>query len=152
MEPKSKVVRAGVPEIHRTYSSVYANEKAGSGHARSTLNSPQAWSAAINKAGQWIQMDLGQTWSVAGTVIQPRVGNSQFVTKYTVSTSVDGEEWYKVPETFKGHGSDTIENRFSEGDLIRARYVRIIVGTWSGHISLRADVLISVGINREKMG
>merc|ERR1719230_701734 len=93
----AKVIRAGVPENKRSYSSVYNNEKPGTGHGRSTLNSPQAWSARHNQAGQWIQFDLGKPWMVAGTVIQPRNGHSQYVTEYTVSTSMDGKNWKTQP-------------------------------------------------------
>ena len=138
-----KIVRAGVPEHSRSYSSVYNNEKPGTGHARSTLNSPQAWSAKHNSADQWIQFDLGKDQFVAGTVIQPRNGNSQYVTQYAVSTSLDGNSWKNVPGTFDGHSSKLQENRFTNGAFIRARYVRMTVKKWGNHISLRADVLIA---------
>ena len=42
----SKLTRAGVPEDKRTYSSVYNNDKIGTGHARSVINSAQGWSAS----------------------------------------------------------------------------------------------------------
>ena len=145
MEPKSKVVRAGVPEIHRTYSSVYANEKPGTGHARSTINSPQGWSAKHNSAGQWIQFDLGTEQLVAGTVIQPRNGNSQYVNQYTVSTSLDKKTWTSLPGDYVGHSSQLRENKFTGGGIYRARYVRMTVKKWGNHISLRADVLIATG-------
>ena len=38
------------PETSRTYSSVFGNDAIGTGHARSMLDSPQAWSAADNAA------------------------------------------------------------------------------------------------------
>merc|ERR1719181_799141 len=125
--PTTKIVRAGVPENERTYSSIWSNEKIGTGHARSTINSPQGWSAQHNKAGQWMQMDLGQPWLVAGTVIQPRAQANQYVTQYTVSTSLDGKTWFSIPGVYGGHAKETRDNEFSSGDLIRARYVRLIV-------------------------
>ena len=140
-----KVTRAGVPENKRSYSTVYNNEKPGTGHARSTLNSPQGWSAKHNSAGQWIQFDLGQQRLVAGTVIQPRRGNSQYVTQYTVSTSVDGNNWISVPGTYGGVNNAVRENKFSNNAIFRARYVRMTVKKWGGHISLRADVLVTTG-------
>ena len=141
----SVTVRAGVPENKRTYSSVVGNNAIGTGHARSTIDSPQGWSAKTNAAGQWVQMDLGSVWYVAGTVIQPRVGNTQYVTEYTVQTSVDEKDWKTMAGTYKGDKSSTTENMFSNGVYVNARYVRIVVKKWGGHISLRADVLIAVG-------
>ena len=135
-----------MPENKRTYSSVYNNDKIGTGHARSVLNSPQGWSAKSNKAGEWIQLDLGQERMVAGTVIQPRGKNYQYVTEYTVSTSLDGKTWKAVPGAYDGHATELKEVRFANGALVRARYVRLIVKSWKGHVSLRADVLIVAGI------
>ena len=110
------------------------------------INSAQAWSAKTNQAGEWIQLDLGETKTVVGTVIQPRGEDYQYVTEYTVSTSLDGNSWTDVSGTYNGHGTDLKENVFSGGSSVRARYVRLIVKTWSGHISLRADVLLAPGV------
>ena len=142
-----KIIRAKVPENKRTYSSVWNEDAIGTGHARSVIDSAQAWSAKTNKAGEWIQLDLGQERMVAGTVIQARRApyNFQHVTEYTVSTSLDGKSWTAVPGTYDGDGTETKEHKFSNGALVRARYVRMIVSKWSRHISLRADVLISEG-------
>ena len=140
-----KVIRAGVPEDKRTYSSIFGNDKIGTGHARSVINSAQGWSAKTNKAGEWIQLDLGKEQMVAGTVIQPRGKNYQYVTEYTVSTSLDGKKWTSVPGVHQGHATELKEVRFPNGAVVRARYVRLIVKSWKGHVSLRADVLILPG-------
>merc|ERR1712025_1060207 len=103
------------------------NNKINTGHARSMINSPQAWSAKTNAVNQWMQMDLGMVCYVAGTVIQPRVGNTQYVTEYTVQTSVDGKAWQNVPGTYKGTNNAITENPFSNSALVNARYVRIVV-------------------------
>ena len=132
-----------MPENKRTYSSVWNNEKIGTGHARSVINSPQGWSAKTNKAGEWIQLDLGEERLVGGTVIQPRGKNYQYVTEYTVSTSRDGESWISVPGVYQGHATEVKEVRFSDGGVVRARYVRLIVRSWKNHVSLRADVLVT---------
>ena len=137
-----KVYYAGVPEDKRTYSSVWNNDAIGTGHARSMINSDQAWSAKTNQAGEWMQLDLGEEKMVIGTAIQPRVDYDQYVTEYTVSTSVDGNTWTEVAGTYDGHASDIQENIFSGGAIVRARYVRFTVKTWSTHISLRGDVLV----------
>ena len=52
-------VLEGLPESSRTYSSVYGHDAARiQAHSRSSLNSPQAWSAETNDLNQWVQMDL----------------------------------------------------------------------------------------------
>ena len=142
-----KFTHAGVPENKRSYSSVWKDEAIGTGHARSTIDSPQAWSAKTNQPGEWIQLDLGQERWVAGTMIQPRSPEwgIQYVTEYTVSTSLDGKNWTAVPGKYIGDAKLTSENKFSNGALVGARYVRMIVTKWTNHISLRADVLIATG-------
>jgi len=139
----SVIIRAGVPERSRKYSSIWDNNAIATGHARSMINSPQAWSAKTNAAGQWVQMDLGSLWYVAGTVIQPRVGNTQYVTQYTVKVSKDNKKWTDVAGTYSGTSNSVVENLFTSGDLLQARYVRMVVKKWGGHVSLRCDVLIA---------
>ena len=140
-----KFTYAEVPENKRSYSSVWKDEAIGTGHARSTIDSPQGWSAKTNTPGEWIQFDLGQERTVAGTVIQPRFGVPQYITEYTVSTSLDGKSWTAVPGKYGGDAQLTKENKFSNGALVRARYVRMIVTQWIDHVCLRADVLIAEG-------
>jgi hypothetical protein len=59
-------------ETARTYSSVWSGQAPGVGHARSMLNSDQAWSAKTNQKGEWVQVDLGSEQTVAGVVTQAR--------------------------------------------------------------------------------
>ena len=70
------------PSEHaRTYSSVYSGDAIGTGHARSMLDSLQAWSASQNAPGEWMQIDLGTSGAtVVATVVvegatQPTVLN-----------------------------------------------------------------------------
>ena len=46
------------PESSRTYSSIHANNAIGTGHARSMLDSAQAWSSGSNSVDSWMQIDL----------------------------------------------------------------------------------------------
>merc|ERR1712032_17375 len=133
---------AGVPENMRIYSSVHHGEKPGTGHARSTLNSPQAWSAGRLAVGEYMQMDLGQVKTVGGIAIQPRKGNSQYVKTYTVSTSLDGKTFAVAPGVYNGHAQNLQMNVFSDGHRPRARYVRVYPQTWNSFMSMRADVLL----------
>ena len=139
-----------MPEDKRTYSSVYAGQKPGEGHARSTLNSEQAWSAgtaALEVDDEWMQLDLGDSKMVGGVAIQPR-SPTEYVTTYTVSYSMTGEDgdWRDIPGIFKGNEADEAtsikKNIFATP--IKARYVKINPKTAVTWMSMRADVLLAV--------
>jgi hypothetical protein len=59
-------------EANRTYSSVFNNDVAGSGYARSVLGSEQAWSAGAGQANEWVQLDLGEFKFVRAVITQGR--------------------------------------------------------------------------------
>ena len=86
---------AQVSEYHRDYSGVYGNDAKGTGHARSTINSDQAWSAPTNlpvspnletqMSGTWMSLFLDDTTWIYGVAIQGRgTSRSQLVTKMSV--------------------------------------------------------------------
>ena len=52
-----------------------------------------AWSAKTNDKGQWIQVNLGKIMEVSKTGIQGRQDYAQWVTKYRVSYSTDGQHF-----------------------------------------------------------
>jgi len=138
------------PESARSYSSVYDNQRAGVGHARSMLGSGQAWSAAHNRKNEWMQIDLGAVRCVAGVVTNARGGIShtyQRVTEYKVAHSSDGNFWTVLGESFNGNyapGDFEVQSVFQVGPQ-RARYIRILAQAWYSHISMRAGLLVNSG-------
>ena len=141
-------------EASRTYSSVWSNEAPGTGHARSMLDSPQAWSALVNTIGEWMQIDLGTTMCVNGVVTQSRGdGYNQYVTSYKLSYSTDCRFGFtELPQVFTANvakGKSKVENSF---DAVQARYVRFIVQTWTHHISMRAAVNAGAAVNAASAG
>jgi len=52
-----------------------------------------AWIAKTSDKGQWIQVDLGKIKEVIKVGIQGRQDYPQWVTKYRVSYSTDGEHF-----------------------------------------------------------
>ena len=53
-----------------------------------------AWIAeSTTDKNQWIQAALGETAQVTGVMTQGRAGSQQYVTKFKVLYSDDGEEW-----------------------------------------------------------
>jgi len=130
------------PEASRSYSSVLCNDAVGAGLCCSCLDSIAVWSAQINEVGQWMEIDLGGEARVVGVVTQGRCGGVQWVKKFVVKLSVDGREWGNVLGEFDGGRPDEkSEARFASP--LAARYVRLVVTSWEGHISMRAGVIVS---------
>lgn len=140
------------PEQSRTYSSVWGNNKIGTGHARSMLNSHQAWSARYNRKNEWMTISLEKEASVRGAVIQGRRWVHQWVTKVSFESSKDCNAYDKVDN---GKVYSTKINKMSEkhselvlfAKPVRAKCIRIKVQAWRGHISMRAA--LSVGIQSQ---
>ena len=83
------------PESSRNYSTVFSNETPGVGHARSMLDSDQAWSAAHNLVDQWMEIDMGAKNFIAGVVVQGRNApyDNQRVTSFDVL--IDGKRSHR---------------------------------------------------------
>ena len=52
-----------------------------------------AWSAKTNDKAQWIQVNLGKIMEVTKVGMQGRQDSAQWVTKYKVSYSKDGQHF-----------------------------------------------------------
>jgi len=143
------------------------------------FNNESILNKSVNK--EWLQMDLGSIMTVSGVITQARglgfknnQNFSQIVTKYTVQCSSDTppsepppEKWYPSKWTkvdkdnvFDGNiAADSIKNPNKKvGKLfaqpIQARFIRIYPQAYTGHISMRAAVLIpnsvTITINNTK--
>jgi len=109
------------------------------------INSKHAWSLGTVKAGQWMQIDMGEVLTVAGTIVQNRKDYpGQYVKTYTVKTSLDGKNFEAVSGGAYEGKKGTAKNLFHSGGKRKARYVRFTVQTWDAkqHPSMRADVLV----------
>jgi len=129
-------------------SSVWSNNAIGVSHGTGQLDSAQGWSARQNKAGEWWQMDMGTKKQIGGVVTQGRTAHGQYVKSFKVQTSVDGQKWTSVDggKVFTANtaaNNAKVENKFLHP--VSTRYVRIVVQTWNGHISMRAAVLLCSG-------
>jgi len=125
-----------VPDSSRSYSS-----KAGEWMecGSSMLDSGGAWCAGSSKAGEWMQMDLGSARTVLGVVESGRAGSSQWVTSFTVQTSIDGVTFTSETEPFSSGSAQADYNLVNAAE---ARYVRIVVYSYHGHSSMRAAVRV----------
>jgi hypothetical protein len=130
------------PESSRKYSTVYSNQAPGVGHARSMLDSDQAWSAAHNVVDQWMEIDMGAKNFIAGVVVQGRKGSTQRVTSFDVS--IDGK---KITSTLKYTSSKDTRQTYTFGKPVVGRKVRFRVKGWNSHASMRAGVIPAKTIN-----
>ncbi|XP_019617113.1 PREDICTED: lactadherin-like [Branchiostoma belcheri] len=131
--------------------SISASSEYNSGHCRivqGRLNraSHYAWCAAQSNQGQWLQVDLGSA-TVSGVVTQGRRGANQYVKKYKLSFSGDGDSWTTYKDTdgsdkvFNGNKNDRDAVTQTLPSPVTTRYIRFVPQTWHGHVSLRVEIL-----------
>ena len=82
-------------ENTRRYSSIWSNDAIGTGHARSMINSNQAWSAKVNQVNEWAEINLGSIKSINGIKIQKRKSDKyiQYVKTFYIKYSTDNVNW-----------------------------------------------------------
>merc|ERR1712070_1171799 len=129
-------------------SSIWGNDKMGHRHGSGNLNSGQGWSAKHNKRGQWWQIDARSVKPITGVRTQRRRNNAQRVTGYKVKVSKNGRHWKWVDggRVFRGNRANNeavVTQNFRKP--VNARYVRLVVQTWSHHISMRSALKIGKG-------
>ena len=122
-------------ECDRTYSSVWDNNACGTGHAQSSLESPEAWSAGSNAAGESMTIDMGSSQTVHGVRTKTRADSpwsSQCVTQYTVEVAGDDQSFSSVDGGAVFAGPEASDDAEAEIDalfaaLVTARYVKLVV-------------------------
>ncbi len=130
--------------IARSYSSIYGNNWFMTGHSRSKLDSPQAWSPYDPGMGVWMMMDLQFVKVVTGVVMQGRRNSNQRVTKFRVEVSRDGLNFRDItPEDndFAYTGSRDVKQNIVFEKAYMVRYVKIVPTEYNEWSSLRAGVL-----------
>ncbi|XP_073249933.1 lactadherin-like [Porites lutea] len=107
-----------------------------------------SWSAKFNKAGEWLQVDLGEERLLTKLATQGRPSWSppQWVTSFKILFSTDSIDvkWeeYKENNVVKVFTANSDRNIIVSHVLtprFRARYVRFVVLTWHNHISMRVE-------------
>ena len=146
-----KLVNGNHNEYTRTYSSTYNNDRRGNGHARSTINSPQAWSLHINdrnyNRGRWMIIDMGKEKKIGGIIVQSRGDGAsvQYVTRLDVYIGYDIKgPWTLVMKDAKAISKPLETKELYFNGLKSARYVKIVIKKWNSYPSLRADVLVHI--------
>lgn len=141
-----------VPDVQRTYSSIYQNSAVGTGFARGMLDAVEGWKPNRNLQGNWMQIDLLTPQQVGGVVTQASTTTIDRVTKFKVHHSLTGvaDSWLPVD-----NGREFLGNEISQpGDVrvtntfvipVVARFIRITPTAWYVGIRMRAGVVTCSG-------
>ncbi|KAL9955598.1 hypothetical protein ACROYT_G036941 [Oculina patagonica] len=121
------------------YGAAWGASKGRLNHQSTYLSNP------VNK-GQWIEVDFGKVVKVTKIGTQGRHNAAQWVTKYTVSYSIDGGYFephlhkpYNVPREYPANQDNTVVKINTLDEPIIARYIRIHPITWYGWIAIRLE-------------
>jgi len=135
------------PEGKRSYSSVYLNEPIGTGHARSMLDSLQAWGPATPTAGQWANINLEKEKVILGIITQKRYNHYHYTKTYNVKYSSDNINFIDTQKTYNGVLTNPSDQNQKFYDYIpfhiRAQYVKVYPLTYSYYPDLRVGILIN---------
>ena len=149
-------------EEKRSYSTVWADNDIGTGHARSEIGSDQAWSAKTHptnpslgrpfkKGQEWMKIELPSVKWVTGVVTQGRTaGAVQYVKTLTVETSIIDNTNGSLVDSGKIFDANTLSALSTLKTIpfeqpVLAKYVKIYPQTYYGHPSMRAGVLVPYG-------
>lgn len=104
-----------------------------------------AWCARYNNHYQWMKFDLSRPMRITKVATQGRQDYNQWVTRYTISSSLDGTHWaiyrFKSQDKYFQANRDrnTIVTHAINPPLL-ARYVRIHPRGWSSRICMRVEL------------
>jgi len=123
---------------------VWDNDAIGTKHARSMINSGQAWSAKDPALGQWMEIDAGSAQYIVGIQVQAR-GGGQYVKTYKVQVDGIFLEAAGGGDIFTSTSSNWDISTFMLAQPTNARFVRIYPQTWYGWVSMRAGLVTGSG-------
>jgi len=109
------------------------------------ISSPGAWCAYNNEAGTWYLLDAGQQRLLAGLVTKGRGDTDQWVTSYTVATSLTGapDSWTDVDggRVFNGNTDRDTAVRGMFHTAVAGALVKVTPISWHRHTSMRVELL-----------
>lgn len=101
-----------------------------------------AWSARHNNVFQWLQVDFTSPVKITAIATQGRSDYNQWVKSYRLQYSLDGGHFYDYNEGKPLSGNNdrnTIVGHMLVKPII-AKYIRVRVLSWYGHISMRMEL------------
>ncbi|XP_028417633.1 uncharacterized protein LOC114542082, partial [Dendronephthya gigantea] len=133
-------------KIHDSHITASSFWSASLSPQKARLNGVASWSSSgRNNQKQWIQIDLGKERVITAIATQGRANYNQWVKTYSVSYSLNGQNFQLylingVKKVFYGNSDrwSIVTNVLSQP--ITARYIRIHPESWYGHISMRLEI------------
>lgn len=112
-------------------------------------NTDTTWCAGAKDKNQWIRWDFGSSKQVRKIQTKGRAqGAPQWVTKYMLEYTEDGESWVSVGTMFIGnHDKDSLQENILIPPIKAAIGLRLCPMEWHSGIAIRAEV---IGCDAEK--
>ncbi|XP_055900427.1 lactadherin-like isoform X2 [Biomphalaria glabrata] len=131
-------------------SSTYPNEWDNACHekyARLYLPNKFGWCAKYKSSSEWLQVDLGVGARVTGVLTQGRGDGTEWVTRFSVSYSMDAYHWNYVTDNynnamvFEGNtDSFSVKHNYLDKPIM-ARYIKFHTIQWNRHPSMRVEIM-----------
>jgi hypothetical protein len=101
-----------------------------------------SWATKTNNVNEWLQVDLGKVTKVTHIATQGRQDANQWVRTYSLQSSLNGRHFvdYKGGKIFTGNTNRNTIVKHALKPAIIARYIRVRIKTWYGHISMRMEL------------
>ncbi|XP_014668080.1 PREDICTED: lactadherin-like [Priapulus caudatus] len=116
-------------------------------YARPYLPNGFAWCAGGNASSEWLLIDLGVMSKITGIVTQGKGDKKRWVTKYTVSHSLDAIQWrycmdaYGQQKVFHGNTDSFSARHHYLQEAMLARFVKIHVKHFHVHPCMRVELM-----------
>ncbi|XP_035670272.1 fibronectin-like [Branchiostoma floridae] len=109
------------------------------------LNGNSAWVPENDRAGEWLQVDLGEMMRIDGAITQGHSGS--WVTEYVLQYSADGTSFTThvgsdgSDKIFTANADDSTPVANLLNNPVEARYMRFVVQSWSDSgIALKLEI------------
>ncbi|XP_061433317.1 lactadherin-like [Lethenteron reissneri] len=129
-----------IPKIKYSSSS---DEQTSANSASSEVDSHESWTPNKHDSNPYLQFEFTPGNTVIGIQIKGKEEKNEWVTKFTISYSVDGIVWIPLNKIFDGNSEEHKETIifFDQSIPSNAAYVRVYPVEYHGHISLFAQLL-----------
>ncbi|XP_035700287.1 uncharacterized protein LOC118432774 [Branchiostoma floridae] len=117
------------------------DQKHSPNHAR--LNSVSSWKMAENDTTPWIQVDLLDSHMLAGVIIQGGGKDGGYVSSFSLSFSIDGDQWQmtNLPTLFVGNKDGQTPNHVYFPRAVATRYVQLHPRSWKRTGGVRLELV-----------
>ncbi|XP_035679932.1 uncharacterized protein LOC118418200 [Branchiostoma floridae] len=140
-------MESGIITHDQINASSFSDQQHTPNHAR--LNSRSYWMMDEDDTIPWIQVDLRDSHVLAGVIIQGGGSAGGYVTTFSLSFGVDGNQWQTYTDdestqhstVFRGSKDDFTPNHVYLSRAVTTRYVRLHPLSWKGRGGLRLEIV-----------